>query len=549
MSTDQSLAVSSFTLSRFSTGVLLLLLYKLSIPAANVVITAHPLTPAAPIVGTITQPTCAISTGSVELSGLPSSGSWTLTRSPGSVTISGSGTSVTVTTLLSGTYTFIVTNAKGCISSQSGNVVINPQPSLPAPPAVGIITPPTCTIPTGSVVLSGLPSAGIWTLIRYPGTVVTTGTGTSTTISVLLSGIYNFTVTSAEGCLSSPSPNVIIPSPPGSPDIPSIGVITQPTLLVPTGSVVLNNLPATGNWIIKTLPGGSTISGSGSTKTISGLNAGTYTFIVSNSSGCSSAESVPVVISNPAIPVLTITNPAPVCYPTTVNLTSPAITAGSSPDLTFSYWTNIQATIVYSSSTSATAGTYYIKGTNTSGFYNIKPVVVSVDRSPVPNAGPDQILEYQFTATLDATLDPNQTGIWSVTLGSAVIDNTETPNASVSNLSLGNNLFVWTVKQGSCPPVSDTMKIHVNKLVNPTLITPNMDGKNDYFIVKMLSSMGKTELIVFDRRGVNVFKDPDYENNWNGVDFNKRPLPDDTYFYILKSQKGNSMSGYIVIRR
>ncbi|MBK6783585.1 MAG: hypothetical protein IPG79_07385 [Saprospiraceae bacterium] len=52
-----------------------------------------------PVAGTITQPTCSNSTGSVVLNGLPSSGTWTITRSPGNVTYTGTGTSYTVTGL------------------------------------------------------------------------------------------------------------------------------------------------------------------------------------------------------------------------------------------------------------------------------------------------------------------------------------------------------------------------------------------------------------------------------------------------------------------
>jgi hypothetical protein len=40
-------------------------------------------------------------------------------------------------------------------------------------------------VATGSVVVSGLPSAG-WTLTRYPNGIIPSGTGTSVTISDLL---------------------------------------------------------------------------------------------------------------------------------------------------------------------------------------------------------------------------------------------------------------------------------------------------------------------------------------------------------------------------
>ena len=46
-----------------------------------------------------------------------------------------------------------------------------------------------------------------------------------------------------------------------------------------------------------------------------------------------------------------------------------------------------------------------------------------------------------------------------------------------------------------------------------------------------------------------VYKNMNYNNSWNGIDYNKNPLPDDTYFYVIKSSNGKSLSGYIVIRR
>jgi gliding motility-associated-like protein len=520
-----------------------------STSSADAVITAPPAAPAAPVVGIITQPTCAISTGSVVLSGLPPTGSWTLTRNPGAVTVSGSGTAITMTTIPPGTYTFTVTNSTGCTSPQSGNVLINAQPPTPQSPSVGTITPPGCTLSTGSVVLSGLPATGTWTLIRYPGTVSTTGTGTSSTVTGLTSGTYNFTVQTATGCLSVPSANVVIPAQPPIPSAPEVGTITQPTFAEPTGSVVLSGLPPTGSWIITRLPGSLTITGSGTSRTIANLEEGVFTFKVTNSSGCASAESAPVTISKPGVPVLLITNPPAVCSPGTVDITNPSITVGSSPGLIYTYWKDANATIVYSTPATATAGTYYIKGTTASGYFNIKPVIVTIDKLSVPDAGADQSLDFVFNTTLGATIVNNETGFWSVISGTGDFSDNTDPHALISNLSEGENILLWTVKKGVCPEVTDTVAIVIGNIIIPTLITPNMDGRNDYFIIKGLSSLGKTELLIFDRRGVQVYRNPDYDNKWNGVDYNEKPLPDDTYFYVIKTWKGKSQSGFTVIRR
>lgn len=81
------------------------------------------LLPSAPKVGTITHPTLEISTGSVELTGLPA-GTWTI--NPGD--ISGTGPSHTISGLVAGTYNFTVTNAEKYTSAPSADVVINTQP-------------------------------------------------------------------------------------------------------------------------------------------------------------------------------------------------------------------------------------------------------------------------------------------------------------------------------------------------------------------------------------------------------------------------------------
>jgi gliding motility-associated-like protein len=795
---------------------------------------------------------------------------------PGAVSTSGSGTSTIIGNLATGTYTYTVSNIYGCISGASQPVVIDPQPPTPAAPVPGTITSPTCALPTGSVILNGLPATGTWTLTRFPGTVKTTGVGTSTTISNLSpSATYNFTVTNAGECISTASSNVFIPAEPPKPTPPGLGTITQPTCNVPTGSVILTGLPA-GIWTIN--PGN--ISGSGSTTTISGLVQGTYNFTVTNSIECTSVLSSNIVIlAQPATPNIIITNPPAVCSPSRVNLTSSDVTVGSTAGLIFTYWTNSSATIAYATPAAAAAGTYYIKGTTSSGCYDIKPVISTINPLPTANAGtggsecdldfvfnavpsigvgtwtkttgpatgiatflpdansatatvtvseygtytftwtevsndcskssvvtvvfrqqpvanpgaggnncglsyvfsavpsigtgtwtktsgvgtvtfspnanapnarvtvpaygqyafawtevngtctnsatinvnflqlpvanagidgsacglnftlnaipgtgsglgtwtkasgpgdavfspdlnqsgakvsvnqfgtyrfawnvmngtctssdtvsvlfrnfpalsagkdtvickgqtyqlqaqgvgsflwtpaallsnpaivnpvaspltatlftvtitdqfgcknsddimiriwdkpnadagPDQVLQYILGTNLDAA-EPglNEKGTWSVKSGSAIFEDTSDGKTSVSGLSVSENILLWSVTNGVCPVSTDSVTISVEDLLVPTLITPNMDGKNDYFVLRGIETLGKTELIIFDRRGARVFRNENYDNQWNGLDYNGNPLFDDTYFYVLKAQNGKSLSGYIVIRR
>jgi gliding motility-associated-like protein len=522
-----------------------------SLSSANVIINPQPPVPTAPVTGNIIQPGCIALTGSVTLSGLPSSGTWTITRTPGGIITTGSGTSTVISNLNVGTYTFTVTNSSGCTSPKSGNVIISSQPVIPPAPVIGTISPPTCTSATGSVILSGLPSTGSWSLIRYPGNVVTTGTGASSTVSGIPPGVFNYTVTNSSGCVSAMSANVNMPSPPAVPTPPLIGTIIQPNNVLTTGSVTLNGLPGTGNWTITLTPGNSATAGTGATTIISGLVTGIYSFTVTNASGCTSSSSANFEINVVNGPVtVKITNPLPVCSPSTVDLTAPSVTKGSTPNLIFTYWKDSTATRPYTTPGAATAGVYYIKGTASDGVFKTKPVTVTVYNIPHANAGPDQTLPNVLTTQMNAVLAFSyESGIWSLVSGSGIFADSTYSKTTVTDLSPGKNTFVWKVTNHICPSSSATVIIDVRNLTVPTLITPNNDGINDFLILKKPDSPLKIDLVIFDRRGSEVYRNKNYDNSWNGVDYNGNQLPDDTYFYVLKSSDGFSAKGFIVIRR
>ena len=63
--------------------------------------------------------------------------------------------------------------------------------------------------------------------------------------------------------------------------------------------------------------------------------------------------------------ILKINDPAKVCSPSTVDLTSSAVTSGSSEGLLFSYFMNPELTVSVSNPTAVKGGIYYIKGTLT----------------------------------------------------------------------------------------------------------------------------------------------------------------------------------------
>jgi len=117
--------------------------------------------------------------------------------------------------------------------------------------------------------------------------------------------------------LKTASSNVIVTSVKATPAPPNVGTITQPTCSSATGSVALSGLPSPGDWMITGTGGTGTVTKTGKkpTETITGLSAGTtYTFTVTNGSGCTSKPSGDVVIDpQPQTPVAPAVGPQSFC--------------------------------------------------------------------------------------------------------------------------------------------------------------------------------------------------------------------------------------------
>jgi hypothetical protein len=269
--------------------------------------------PNPPVVGNITHPTCFLSTGSVVLSGLPSPGTWTLTRSPGSVTYQGTGSGTTISGLPSGTYTFTVTNAASCSSSTSSEVNIGPTPAAPEAPEAEL-TQPTCSVSTGTVVITSPKETAMTYSIDG-----TTYVNTSGIFNSVLPGTYTLTARNSSGCISSRT-SLIILSQPSSPSLPAVTTI-QPDCSVPTGTITVT--APVGAGITYSIDGTTYTN---STGIFTAVTSGTYTVTARNSSGCISPGTTVLIIAQPptpSAPLATLTQPSCSLATGTISITSP----------------------------------------------------------------------------------------------------------------------------------------------------------------------------------------------------------------------------------
>ena len=131
---------------------------------------------------------------------------------------------------------------------------------------------------------------------------------------------------------------------------------------------------------------------------------------------------------------------------------------------------------------------------------------------------------------------------------SALIADEFDPNSDVSNLSLGTNTFTWTVTNGACPSVSDEINIVVQDLFIPQAVTPNGDGKNDFFEFYSIDAV-TCSLQIYNRWGQVVYENSDYQNEWFGQSSKGEELENDTYFYVILIDDSISFNGYVVLKK
>jgi gliding motility-associated-like protein len=340
--------------------------------SADIVILTPPVVPAAPTIGAITQPTCTVATGSFTITGYDATNTYNF--DPAVISISNTG----LVTANPNTYTFTVTNAAGCISPKSADIVILAPPVVPAAPTIGAITQPTCTVATGSFTITGYDATNTYNF--DPAVISISNTGLVTANP----NTYTFTVTNAAGCVSPKSADIVILAPPVVPAAPTIGAITQPTCTVATGSFTITGYDATNTYNFD--PAVISISNTG----LVTANPNTYTFTVTNAAGCVSPNSADIVILTP---------PVVPAAPTIGAITQPTCTVAT--------------------------GSFTITGYDATNTYNFDPAVISISNTGLVTANPNT---YTFTVTNAAgCVSPNSADI--VILAPPVVPATPTIGA------------------------------------------------------------------------------------------------------------------------
>lgn len=255
---------------------------------------------------------------------------------------SNAATTASINGLIMGSYNVTVTDAQGCSVTNYAYIQQTPQIGVNTTP-----TPATCTQNDGAAIAFG--SGGV-----PPYTYLWSNGGTTQSISNLLSGYYNVTLTDANGCIGNGGAYVSSSTP-----ITATYATTPSSCTAATGSATLTIsggvAPYTITW--STFPAQTGV-------TASNLSAGVYAFSITDANGCVRGGTVNI----PPVDVVTLALSG--SDATCLQSDGTASVTASGGTLPYSYlWTNGGTT---ASITNLPSGTYGITVTDANGCHTTK---------------------------------------------------------------------------------------------------------------------------------------------------------------------------------
>lgn len=312
--------------------------------------------------------------------------------------------------------------------------------------------------------------------------------------------------------------------------------------------------------------------------------AGTY-YVKVITAYCTSRDTIHVAYK--PLPIVNIGNDTTLCYGQTITLNA------TLPNASYQ-WQDGSTNSIFTVTPPYTPYVFWVKATvnNCSGYDTI---TISYIPAAVTNFARDTVLCNGDSTMLDVTnpnatylwqdnttnptYNANQSGVYSVIItmdGCIFKDTIQVVISPPISVNLGsdttvcigsivvldprnlNTTYLWqdgssgssyTVSQAGAYWVkisdinkcsaTDTINIYftdcdTSTIIIPNIFTPNGDGYNDYFVIKQ-TDYKTIEVQIYDRWGIKVFEDNNYQNTWDGK-YKGNPLSDGTYFYIIKSK-------------
>jgi gliding motility-associated-like protein len=490
-----------------------------SVPSNNVFVNA-PINPSAPVVGTIQNPTCASSTGSVSLSGLPPTGTWTLNASPGGFSQTGSGTTATFNGLTAGvSYLFTVTNSQSCTSGFSSSTTIANALTIPPVPTASVVQP-TCPQPTGTISVTA--PIGLNYVYSINGVNFQAGT----VFTNVAGGVYTLYVQDTQsGCITNSLSTYTVNPTPQAPAV-SIDYITNVSCngaADGSAAVQIDSL-GTPPFVFSWSPVGV------ANDTVTGLAPGNYNIVVVDALNCVVVNSVTITEPN-AMGIIGDSTPVD-CNLQLLGTMDVTVSGGTGP---YAYlWS--PGNQVTDSIGGLNVGPYSVTVTDDNGCSVVWGATIGIINGLALSIQPNDTVINPGT-TFNASVNLGTNFLWTPSEGLSCDD---CPNPLVSPDSTGV-YYVTAVDDNGCTGTDSllvTVKLLCGEYFVPTIFSPNGTGpkaNNELRVFGKEVCVNDFNFVVYDRWGEKVFESTSIQNAWDGF-YKGRPAQEGNYVYDLNIQ-------------
>lgn len=268
---------------------------------------------------------------------------------------------------------------------------------------------------------------------------------------------------------------------------------------------------------------------------------GDYMVVVTTDLGCVSSDSISVIITDFTVdlgPDVTL------CDGESYEII-PVIEGIDPEDATYLWSTGATTFSIIVNAT----GNYSVEVTF-AGCTETDDVNVTFRNLPVVSLGENIVKCAQDVVTLTATtneeVSSNVTYTWF--LNGGLIEGASGATIDVTEAGI----YAVVVNDDGCIGEADVViSYYANEnCVITQGISPNGDGLNDCFDLEYLNDKsGPLEVSIFNRHGRIVFEQNNYINQWCGQTNDGNDLPVGNYFYVIKSQDEEPITGYIYLNK
>ena len=388
---------------------------------------------------------------------------------------------------------------------------MNPIPAGPAAPTASVTVQPTCTTPTGTIVVT----APLGATIQYS---VGGAYQASTTFSGLIPDNYNITAQDmTTGCISTAT-ILTVNAVPNVPSAPSAG--TNASYCVGDPMADLTATAGSGGTLTWYSDAGlTTVIGTGTTFTPFNVVGSTSYYVTEILGLCESTSTEVIITINPIPGAPIVGADESYCEGELI----PNVTATATSGGTLTWYSDAGLTNVLGTGASLPINpalgttTYYVTESVGGCEGSVSSVDITIFQNPIAEAGPNVTILSGESTQLNGS--GGLAYLWNPPLD---LSCTTCANP-IASPSIDTYYYLTVVNANGCSDTDSvliTIAVMQQDLFIPNVFSPNGDNHNDFFEIEG-TGLSDFYLRVFNRWGELVFESEDQSLSWDGMQHGK----------------------------